>query len=250
MAQLPVVTGLTARYIGVAGGSTTWYYWVQAIYDSGIAQLSSPGNTGAKAQSSLSQYGFNQVQWAPAPGAIGYLVWRNTTGTTPQSGGTLLAVLTSETGIKDDGSWTSSTAVPRYDGIYVAHMLYDFSVDGGDYDATGFCVPSISDTIPSGAIVFGGICYGVVDLVGPTAVELGTSAGSSQTSIMGSTAIASVNDHFVELLGVNSQAATNEATFQMTAAGQIRITFTVADVTAGIVEAFVFYVMPSNVAPS
>lgn len=246
---LPAPTGVTARYqgSGLAANTTNFYYWVQALYPNGWSQLSAPANTGAYCPAALSGGNFVAVQWNFAPGAIGFLVFRNTTGNTPVNGATAIFIATAETGFKDDGSTTTISQVPRYDGIYVAHMLYDFNVDGGVYNASGAIVPAVSDVIPKGALVFGGLALGIVSLVGPTDVELGTSAGSSQTSILGSTAIASIAaGDIIELIGNNSQAGTNKAPFVMTAAGQMRLTLTAANATAGSIEVFLFYVIPAN----
>ena len=248
--QNPAPTGITARYQGSysANNTTNYYYWVQALYPSGYSQLSAPANTGAHSPAALTGGQLVNLQWNPAPGAIGYIVFKNTTGTQPANAATAVFIATSETGFKDDGSVATFTQVPQYSGSYTAHMLYNFAVDGGVHTAA--IVPAISDTIPLGALVLGGVCYGVVDLAGPTAITIGTTAGSAANSILASTAIASVNDHFIELLGNNSQAATNSPAFQMTAAGQLNLTITVADATAGCIEVFVNYIIPSNVSPT
>lgn len=243
----PPVTGVTARYQGQGNASftTTFYYWVQALYVEGWAELSTPANTGAYCPAALSGGNIANVQWNPAPGAIGYILYRNTTGTTPANGATGIFIATSETGFKDDGSVSTFTQVPRYDGIYVAHMLYNFAVDGGAHAAV--IIPAVSDTIPKGALVFGGIANGITSLVGPTNISLGTTAGSGAASILASSAIATLNaGTVVELLGNNSQAATNKAPFKMSAAGQLDLTITVADATAGCFELFVFYVIAVN----
>jgi hypothetical protein len=245
--QLPPVTGVNVRYIGNAGlGTTTWYYWVQAIYPDGLAQLSSPGNTGAKAPASFSSGNFAQVQWNPMPGAIGYLVWRSTSSTLPQTGGTQLAMaFTSETGIKDDGSFSTTTTSPRYDGLYVAKAIWDFATDGG---AISTITPALSDTIPANAIVCGGLLNSVIAPVGASGtISVGTKAGSGAATILAATAITAMTlDAVIELLGTNSQAATQKPSFKMTAAGAITITIATTAMTAGRLEIFVFYVVASN----
>src|SRR6266478_4978137 len=134
--QLPVVTGVTARFQGDPGGTTNYRYWVQVIYVAGLGQLSAAGATGAKALAALTKNSFVNVQWNPAPGAIGYLVYRNTTGTLPVANPIFVA--SSETGLKDDGTLTTATQPARFDGIYVAKAYYDFAVDGG---AIGLITP-------------------------------------------------------------------------------------------------------------
>jgi hypothetical protein len=248
MAQLPPVKGVTARYQGPvvpSGSQQQWWYWVQAIYPAGKAALSAAGSTAATAPATLTSYGFNFVQWNPAPGAIGYNIYRTTTSTAPIQGTQLVFIATAETGLKDDGSYSLITDAPNYDGVYRARCIYSFAVDGG---VSGAIIPSISDTIPKGAVVFGGICNPTTAPVGATAtVGIGTSAGSSATSILAQTAITSMTiDAVIELLGINSQAATNKPSFKMTAAGQIQLTIATANLTAGVIEVMVMYMMPTN----
>lgn len=236
MSQYSAPTGVTARYIGPAGGTTTWYYWVQAIYPSGKSQLSASGNTGGSAQSSLTSYQFNNVQWNPTPGAIGYVAYRSTSSTIPvTSASTYIVGFTSETGFKDDGTFSTTTGIPRYDGLYVAHMIWDFAVDGGS-DAAAI-TPANSDTIPKGALVIGGVSYCQTSVTGSTDYEIGTSAGSSTTSLIGSTAVPSA--------GAVKESAAVGTPFIMTAVGQITITLTVANATAGVIEFYALYVMSS-----
>lgn len=245
--QNPPVTGVTARYQGPGSSNftTTYYYWIQALYTTGWSALSVAANTGAYAPGGLFPDGFVAVQWNPAPGAIGYLVYRNTTGSTPVNAGTGIFIATAETGFKDNGNFPTFAQVPRYDGVYCARAIYNFAVDGGSH--TVAIIPNLSDTIPLGALVYGGLAFGVTNLAGPTNFEIGTSAGSGAATILAATAIASINAGLIiELIGNNSQAATNKVPFQMTAAGQIQITFTVANATAGCFEVFVFYLLPSN----
>lgn len=242
--QKPSVTGVTARFIGSAGGTTAWYYWVQAIYPDGLSPLSAPANTGAHAQAALTNDDFNQVKWTPAPGAIGYLVWRSTSSTTPATGGTQLSILTSETGIKDNGNFSATVTTPRYDGLYVAKAVYNFAVDGG---AVGAIIPALSDTIPAYAIVIGATINVPTAFVGATAtISVGTHAGSSAASILAATAVASwtVDVILDYLAGTGPFGA---ASFKMTAAGQINLTIAVAALTAGVAEIFVYYVLPANV---
>lgn len=246
--QLPPVTGVQARYVGPAvsaGFQQQWWYWVQAVYPAGKSALSAAGVTGATAAASLTPYAFNQVQWNPAPGAIGYNVYRTTTSTAPIQGTNLVFIATAETGFKDDGSYPLITGAPKFDGLYVARCLYSFAIDGG---ATGPIIPSISDTIPINAIVLGGVANSTTALTGTGAtVGIGTSAGSSATSILAQTAITSWTlDAVIELLGTNSQAATHKPAFKMTAAGQIQLTVATDALTAGVIEVFVFYVLPTN----
>src|SRR5258708_7798891 len=126
--QLPVVTGVTARYQGDPGGTTNFRYWVQAIYPDGLSQLSVAAATGAKCLAALTKGSIVNLQWNPAPGAIGYFVFKNTTGTSPTANPVFIA--SSETGLKDDGTLVTTTQPARFDGIYAAKVYYYFSVDG------------------------------------------------------------------------------------------------------------------------
>jgi len=238
--QLPPVLGVTARFYGAAGGSTNYRYWVQAIYPAGLSQLSVAAATGAKALAALTQGNFVNVQWAPAPGAIGYYVYRNTTGTLPVANPIFVA--SSETGIKDDGSLVTLTQATRYDGVYVAKAYYDFSVDGG---AIGAITPVQSDTIPANAIVYFGLMNPTTALTsgGSATISVGTTAGSSGTSLKALTAVASYSiDAIMALVPVGTAATA----FKMSAAGQINITVAVAALTTGVLEIFVFYILPTN----
>jgi|SRR5208337_51668 len=237
MSQRPAPTGVTAKFLGPAGGSTTWYYWVQALYPEGLSELSAPGNTGGAAQSSLSSSQFNNVQWNATPGAIGYVVFKSTSSTTPVvHTATYIAAFTSQTGFKDDGTTYPTTAgIPRYDGVYVAHAIYDFAVDGGVHGSP--IIPANSDTIPLGALVIGGVAICKTSFATSTNLEAGTSAGSSISSILTSAGIPSAAALIV--------SAAQATPFRMTAAGQIAIEVTAADATAGVLEIFVEYVMSS-----
>jgi hypothetical protein len=233
--QLPAPTGLSARYQGPgsANFTTTWYYWLQALYPEGWSELSAPANTGAYAPASLTPDAINNVQWNPTPGALGYLLYRNTTGTTPGYGATAIFIATSETGFKDNGVPATFVNTPRFDAIYVARAIYNFAVDGG---TEGAIIPAISDTIPANAIVWGGWIMCSATVTGSTDIEVGTSAGSSATSILASTAVPTTGEVI---------KATADATpFAMSAAGQIQFTFTAANATAGVLECVVFYSMP------
>ncbi len=233
--QNPAPTGLTARYQGQGNSSftTTFYYWIQALYVTGWSALSAPANTGAYCPAALSGGSLVGVNWNPAPGALGYILYRSTSSTTPGYGATAIFIATSETGFKDDGSLATFTQTPRFDGFYTARMIYDFTVDGGVHTAA--IVPAVSDTIPSGAIVLGGVIYCKTTFAGPTNMTLGTTAGSGANSFLTATAVPSAGAVIVP-----TAVATP---FLMSAAGQLNITITVADATAGRLEVTAFYVM-------
>lgn len=240
MPQLPPVTGVRARYMGpVQTSGQSYYYWVQAVYPSGRSLLSAAGQA-QNAPAALSPTQFNKVDWDPAPGAIGYRVYQTTTSTAPTSGSHLLFVATAETSIKDDGSLPLSSDVLRYDGVYTARALYDFSVDGG---VAGEIIPATSDTIPINAIVIANVVNSptAVTSGGAATVAVGTHAGSATNSLLSATGKASFTTDAV-IVGLGQTVP-----FKMSAAGQISITVAAANLTAGVIEIIVTYVMPTNV---
>lgn len=122
-------------------------------------------------------------------------------------------------------------------GIRVAHSKYDFSVDGG---AQGTITPSNGDTIPDNAILVGATINSTsaVTSDGSATVAIGTSAGSSTTAIKGATGKASYSADAV-LNGVPVFATP----VKLTAAGQPTFTIGTADLTAGVIELWVYYVV-------
>ncbi len=120
-------------------------------------------------------------------------------------------------------------------GVKVAHMLYDFAVDGG---AT--CTPANSDTIPDNAVVFGGVINSPTAClaVGSATVAIGTAAGSASNSILTATAKPSA-----DAVLVPTCAATP---FKMTAAGKLNITIASGPLTAGVIEAWVLYAVANS----
>ncbi len=117
-------------------------------------------------------------------------------------------------------------------GLKVAYAKYDFSVDGG-----ASCTPTVSDTIPNLAVVFGGIICSTTAVAagGAATVSIGTVAGSGAASILAATGKAS--------LGTNAMVVpTAVATpFKMTAGGKINVTIATGPLTAGVIEVWVFY---------
>jgi hypothetical protein len=244
--QLPVVTGVVAKYYGGASlGTTNWYYWVQALYTDGYAQLSNSASTGAKLPATLTSGNRVALTWNPAPGAIGYIVYRNNTGTTPTTGNIVAFIATAETDFDDYGQNANIAGTVRYDGIYVAQAKYNFANDGG---AIGAITPAISDSIPANAIVMGAIINSptAVTSAGSATISIGTTAGSGAATILAATAKASFSIDAIQyyLAGTGPFGA---AAFKMSATGQINLTVAVAALTAGLIEIFVFYVLPTNV---
>jgi predicted RecA/RadA family phage recombinase len=124
----------------------------------------------------------------------------------------------------------------QVNGVKVAHMLYDFAVDGG-----GTCTPANSDTIPDNAVVFGGVvnATAAVTATGAATVAITTSAGSGAGSILTATGKAA--------LGLDAVVAPTcaAAPFKMTAAGNPSIVVATGPLTAGVIEAWVLYAIAS-----
>lgn len=78
--SLPGITGLYAEYFGDAGGATVTYYYVQPIFPSGRGLISQIAITVPAARS---QNNIVLLKWDALPGATGYDVMTNLTGTNP-----------------------------------------------------------------------------------------------------------------------------------------------------------------------
>ena len=124
----------------------------------------------------------------------------------------------------------------QVNGIKVAHMLFDFAVDGGVT-----CTPANSDTIPDNAVVFGGVVNATtaVAAAGAATVAITTSAGSGAGSILGATGKAALG------LDAVVAPACEAAPFKMTAAGSPSIVVATGPLTAGVIEAWVLYAIAS-----
>ena len=238
----PAPTGVIARYIGSSGGSTTRYYWVQAIYASGFSTLGE-SNALANTQAGLDNNNKVYVEWNPMAGAIGYLVFYTTTSTAPTQGSILLGVTTApnftDVGQSNSGNLQTGQVVIG-GGLLVARAQYNFTNDGG---AIGAITPALSDTIPANAVMVGATINSTVAVTsaGSATVAVGTTAGSSASSILAATGKASFTlDALINGVPVFATPV------KMTAAGQINLTVATAALTAGIIEVFVYYVVPIN----
>lgn len=124
----------------------------------------------------------------------------------------------------------------QVNGVKVAHMLFNFAVDGG---AT--CTPANSDSIPANALVFGGVVNATtaVTAAGAATVAITTSAGSGAGSILAATGKAQ--------LGLDAVVAPScvAAPFKMTVAGQPSIVVATGPLTAGVIEAWALYSLAS-----
>lgn len=236
---LPSPTGARSQFFGSTGGSTTRYYWLQAIYEGGKSLL-----IGAAPVTCLANLDNNNrvlTEWNPMAGAIGYNVFY-TTSSTPPTGAALATTFlgtVTKASFSDQGiSNTPSAGFVVQDGIRLARARYEFDIDG-DPLAPGLITLANSDTIPLGAILVGATLYTSTAFTGATAILVGTSAGSANNSIRVSTVIASMT-------GLVNGSVTFAAPVRMTAAGTITITSTVAAITAGVLDIMVYYVMAIN----
>lgn len=75
---------VTAQYYGDSGGSTQYWYWVQAVYAMGFGPLST--NTATVTVLSLSHSNVVSINWTPCTSAMYYNVWRTTTSAAPTAG--------------------------------------------------------------------------------------------------------------------------------------------------------------------
>ncbi len=235
--QTPSPTGVVATYFGASGGTTDYYYWIQAIYPSGRSLLASSNLVTAVA--SFSQSNLILVTWNAMAGAIGYNVYRTATSTSPTVGTNFMASVTSNS-FTDNGALAISAGQVIVDALRTARARYSFAVDGGG--APGLITLAQSDVIPKLAIMVGGYIKVTTNFATATNVGVGTSAGSSATSLIASTAIATLNTGTVT--GVTPVVPTNATPVLMTADGTITITSTVAALTAGIMDIQVNYLMP------
>ncbi len=144
------------------------------------------------------------------------------------------------------GAWYSSAAGTQAAAglgvMGVAHAIYNVLVDGGG--APGAVTPAINATIPANAILIGATINSPTALAatgGAANIEIGTTAGSSATSILTSTAKGTFTTDAV----VNG-TVTLAAPVKMSAAGSINITSITNPFTTGLVEIFVYYVTAVN----
>jgi len=129
------------------------------------------------------------------------------------------------------------TALTTSTGLRVAHAKYSFATDGG---TQGTIASTNSDTLPDNAIIVGGT-INVTDAVtslGSATVAVGTSAGSSTTAIKGATAKATLSaDAVLNAVPVFATPV------KLTAAGTVTFTIGTADLTAGVIEVWLYYVV-------
>jgi hypothetical protein len=127
------------------------------------------------------------------------------------------------------------SAIVGQGGLLSAHATYSFAVDGG---AISTITPVGTAALPNKAIITGvTINFSTaVTSAGSATVAVGTSAGSSTTSLLAATAKASCT-------GLVAGVPTLAAPIELTAAGNITVTIATAALTAGVAEIFVYYVV-------
>jgi hypothetical protein len=117
----------------------------------------------------------------------------------------------------------------------MAKAIYNFAIDGG---AISTITPNGTVALPDNAVIVAATINSTtaVTSAGAATVAVGTSAGSSTTAILGATAKASLSADAV-LNGVPVFATP----VKLTAAGNITFTVGTAALTAGVIEAVVYY---------
>jgi hypothetical protein len=122
----------------------------------------------------------------------------------------------------------------------VAHAIFNFALDGG---AISTIVPALNALIPANAILIGATINPTTAPLsgGAATIAVGTSAGSSTTSLLAATGKATFS---IDAL-ING-VPTIAVPIKMTAAGNITVTVAAAALTAGVIEVFVFFVQPLN----
>lgn len=123
-------------------------------------------------------------------------------------------------------------------GLGVAHAIYDFAVDGG-----ASCTPVSNAVIPANAILIGATINPVTAplAAGSATFAVGTTAGSTTTSILAATAKASLT---IDAL-ING-VPTIAVPVKMSAAGSISVLIATGPLTAGKIEIFVYYTVAAN----
>lgn len=119
--------------------------------------------------------------------------------------------------------------------LRMAKAIYDFSVDGG---AVSTITPKKTVALPANAVIVASTINSTTAVTssGSATVAVGTSAGSSSTAILGATGKASLSANAL-INGVPVFATP----VKLTAQGNITFTVGTAALTAGVIEAVVFY---------
>lgn len=130
----------------------------------------------------------------------------------------------------------------RSPGIKYAYGHYSFAQMGGAVST--ITLASERNVLPAKAIILGGTIDITTALAsqGLATIALGTTSGSSTTSLKGATAVASWGTGQLALV----PAFTQPTMFKLTAGGSITMTIAVADLTAGEFEVHLLYVLSST----
>ena len=134
--------------------------------------------------------------------------------------------------------WASSSG-----GLSVAHAVFN---SASDTATVGTVTPAITAQIPAYAILVGGTINSTTAVAatgGAASISVGVSAGLSPTttSILGATA---KGNYTTDAL-INA-TPTFASPLKMSAAGKLTFTITGNTITAGVVEAFVYYAVALN----
>lgn len=124
--------------------------------------------------------------------------------------------------------------------LRTARAKYDFSVDGG---LVGAITPASTAVLPDNAVIVAATINSTTAVTsdGAATLAVGTTAGSSATSILGATAKTLFS---VDAL-INGVPAFGEP-LKMSAAGSINVTVGTANLTAGVVEITLLYFVAAN----
>jgi len=123
-----------------------------------------------------------------------------------------------------------------FGGVQVARARYSFATDGG---VIGPITPALTVSLPAGAILVGGIVHvrdAVLAPAGSATVAIGTTAGSSASALLAATAKATLSANAVLPL-----VPTNAIPVRLTATGSVNFTVATAALTAGIIDAWIFF---------
>ena len=123
--------------------------------------------------------------------------------------------------------------------VQMARCIYDYAVDGG---AIAEITPLQNCLLPDNAIIIGGTINSTtaVDSAGGANITIGTSAGSSASSILGSTAKGSLTaDAIINAVPILATPV------KLTAKGRVTITPD-AVLTTGVIEIVLYYLVAQN----
>lgn len=129
--------------------------------------------------------------------------------------------------------------------VKVAYGKYDFAVNGGAISTITLAGGKGINKLPVNAVILGGTIDVTTALAsgGSATISLGTTSGSSASSLKSATAVASWT-------GAGQLALTPVFTagtmVKMTAAGSITATIAAAALTAGVFEVHLLYVVSSS----